>query len=759
MNSRSKNIYLLWIIPGMILLAALAAWSGYKLGTAKLETGVPLAKMAKVGLQQKLAEKPKGATISPIWLPDGNRFVYNAGDKAEVDFRLFDPNTANEKALFDKRELLKSLSGLFNETIPPAPFPIKTISFIDADTIQFTLKGRQVQYHLSTNSSEFLTRSNSVGIDPLVENVVRKSFPQVWDDEKEKTSPNRQWVLSADAYNLLLRSGSGKTRALTTSGKKLSEWNLTASHWSPNSQYVATLRADINTTTTVPVVDWLNIEATIQHYPYPMAMSPLMDFEGAIIDIVTGKKITIDFGAEVYIRPLQWRPDNSEFLYARLSRDVKLIEILAVSPKTGEIRVLLSEKTDSYHIFPANFIYRNGPDFYLLPDNRHFTWISDKSGFRQLYLHTMSGEAVTQLTNHPYPVANVGGYDKENNRLLYTARSDKTRPYDIHVHSVNLFNKEFAILSDKKGQHTINVSPSGQYYIDKYSTTAAPPVIELRTSSGELVKTLYSGTQPMLAKMLAAPAPEHFSALAADGKTEIYGVIFKPADFDPAKKYPVIDAIYGGAFLNHVPYTYDARVPFFGKNLTEMGFIVAVVDARGTPGRSKAFKDTVYGKLGQFEIADHVAALKSAAQYRPWMDLDRVGVIGHSFGGYFATRALLQAPDFYKVGVASGIPEMDKNAVSISNEVYLGLYNETPENYKAASNVLLADQLQGHLLLVVQTSDVNTPAHGAFKLIDAFIKHKKPYDLLLLPGANHKFAGTDRRYFFERFAAYFIEHL
>lgn len=743
-----------------LFIAAFFTFVGFRAGSHTLASGVPTVEMAKIGLRMKLGADYEGPRVAPIWLPDGERFVFNAADKGGVNFQLVDPASNKRERFLEGDALSRALSALFSENISPNPFPIATFSFIDNDQIEFEYRGRLVRYHLTEGAASFVSGAPLTVADPLRQDIVQRMFPSVWADDRELRSPDRNWVLGYDDDALYLRDRNGARKTLAPiNEEEYTQWSLNNSHWSSDSRYAAVFQINTQDTAKVPIVDWREMAAAASYNAYPTVVGKNMTFNGVFFDTVEGTNVTVQFEEEVYIRPLTWRVDGSEFLYASLSRDASEMKILAASPDTGEVRTVLSQKTDTFHMYPPDFFFRSGPPFFLLPDGDRFAWITDETGYRQLYLHELDGPNVQQLTDHPFDVATYGGYDPASGQLLYTAQSNAERPYDIHVHAVSAEGGGVRRLSEADGQHEIIVSPNGRYYVDKYSTTAKPPIVELRSTDGSLLFTLSEGKRRLGADMIAPP-PEHFTAKAADGETDLYGVIYKPSNFDPKKKYPVIDAIYGGAFINNVPYKYDARVPFFGKELAELGFVVVAVDARGTPGRGKAFKDIVHKNLGAFEIDDHVAAIKGAAGARPWMDTSRVGILGHSFGGYFTVRAMLQAPDFYKVGVASGVPEMDRDASSIANEAFTGLVDGDPDAFFAKfANAPLAANLKGELLLVVQTSDVNTPAHGAFKLADAFIKAGKPYDMLVLPGANHAFVGSDRRYFFERMAAYFKEHL
>ncbi len=755
-------VKILVVIAAIVATAVAFTFVGYRLGDSRLSTGVSAVDMAKVGARTSMSRAYRGARVDPIWLPDGDRFVYNASDKGAPRFMLVDPTTGEEESLSFPPEIraqAEALAVVGDEGGEAAPFPPKRFSYVDEETVEFVYGGRLLRYQLEAQELTPVVELGAGGPDPLVPQVATRSFPMVWPNQREQLSPDRAYVLSLDDDDLHLRNASGARTSIAPRGEEFFDWGLNDAKWSPDDRYVMVPYVDSRGVAKAPVVDWLDMTAPVRRYPYPTLVGESMKFGAVLFDVETGAARDVEFEPETYVTALTWRPDSSELLISSLSRDARTIKVLAVDPDTGRVRTIMTEESDTYIIYPPNFIFRGGPDFHLSRDGTSFLWVSEKTGFRQLYLHSLEDGAGRALTDHPFDVASIGGFSQDGERVLYTALSNPERPYDIHVHAVEIAGGESVRLSEADGQHAIELSPSGRYFVDKYSTTAHPPIVELRSFGGDLVKTLSVGKRPPGAALIA-PVPEHFSALAADGETTIHGVIYKPSDFDPSKTYPVIDSIYGGGFVNNVPHRFDSPNPFFGRNFPEFGFIVVAVDARGTPGRGKAFKDMARREFGQFEIADHVAAIKAAAAERPWMDIDRVGIVGHSYGGYFTIRGLLQAPDFYKVGVASGVPEMDKDMSSIATEAFSGLLEGTEEELAAISNAAIVDRLEGKLMLVVQTSDVNTPAHGAIKMVNALTDANKPYDLLLLPGANHAFRGSNhRRYFYERVGAYFQEHL
>ena len=561
--TRTGVIKILGFIAAGAAVCGFFAFAGYKIGASRLASGVSAVDMAKVGMRMSLSTAYRGARVNPIWAPDGDRFVFNAAEDGGVKFRLADPTTGSVTDFLDEAPLKRALSGLLEQPVSGKEFPFTEFVFTSQNTIEFVYDDRRIEYDIAAERARFVAPITADEADPLALNVVRESFPQVWSDQKERLAPDRRGVLSLDDDSLVYRRASGEETAIAPKGPAFTDWVLNDSHWSPDSRYVAAVQVDTSGVAKAPVVDWMNISEPVEYHPYPTVPGDIMTFRGLIYDTESGTARAIAFERETYVKPLSWLPDGSAFLYAVLSRDARRIEILAASPDTGEVRTILSETSESYFIYPPSFLFRGGPDYMLFPDGEKFVWISERTGFRQLYLYGMDGRLIRQLTDHPFEVATVDGVNPQTGDILYTARSDPDRPYDIHVHAVNAAGGQSARLSEEPGQHEIAVSPSGRFYVDKYSTTAHPPIVELRSSDGELARVLSFGERRLGADYMAPP-PEHFSALAADGETIIHGVIFKPSGFDPNRKYPVINGIYAGGFINNVPHKYDSRHPFSG---------------------------------------------------------------------------------------------------------------------------------------------------------------------------------------------------
>jgi dipeptidyl aminopeptidase/acylaminoacyl peptidase len=394
--------------------------------------------------------------------------------------------------------------------------------------------------------------------------------------------------------------------------------------------------------------------------------------------------------------------------------------------------------------------------------------MSERDGWYHLYLYDLEGNLIRRLTEGAFPVLEVIAVDEKAGWVYFTAHGDQQRLYDTHLYRVNLKGKDFTRLTEGTGQHgsdfrgrgspPIRFTPSKEFFLDTHSSVDRPPAVELRRADGTLLQILSKANIDALKEELKWSPPEEFVVKAADGKTDLYGVLYKPYDFDPNKKYPVIETIYAG------PQSTQVRRTFTGGGYTraraQLGFITFMVDGRGTPERGKGFQDVVYGNIGRNEIPDHMATLKQLAEKRPYMDLSRVGIYGFSFGGYFATRAMLLAPGVYHVGVAAASAAMGGQPnFSRAVEPYMGLPQNNKDTYEYSSNLRLAGNLKGKLLLIHGTSDDDVLFSTTMKMVEALIRAGKPYDLIVLPEERHRLTKTGATYMVEAIRRYFQEHL
>jgi dipeptidyl aminopeptidase/acylaminoacyl peptidase len=510
-----------------------------------------------------------------------------------------------------------------------------------------------------------------------------------------------------------------------------------------------------------PIVRYLKTTVEVNWEPYMKAGGPMPQYKLFIINVASKQQIRLDTGSEtdhlIFVRG--WRPDASELLFIRVDREYKRVDLMAASPGSSATRVLLTE-TQKTFLLKAFWEPWPGP-FTLLEDGKKFIWTAERDGWRHLYLYDISGNFIRRLTEGQYPVVGIITVDDKTGWVYFTAHGNQQRPYDTHLYRVNLSGKGFAQLIEATGQHKVQFSPSKEFFLDTHSGVNRPPAVELRTADGTLLRTLSTANFDALNE-LQWKAPEEFVVKAADGKADLYGVLYKPYDFDPSKTYPVIEVIYGGPWESEC--VLSTFIPLgWGQTaleLAQMGFITFVVDGRGTPERGKEFQDVVYGNVGRYEIPDHTAALKQLAEKRPYMDLNRVGVFGHSFGAYLALRALLLSPDVYHVAVCSD-GAVGPPYSPVDSEPYLSSPQKNRDRYEYASNLWLVGNLRGKLLFIWGNLGGALYSGSSFmKMLDALMRADKPFDLLVVPGRPHDMSGRPRWTYWRRaMGRYFQEHL
>lgn len=714
----------------------------------------------------KFSSLVKGGSIQPHWMADGSSFWYAEGTPDNTIIYKVDPKANTKTPMFDTSRLRQVLTSLLGHEPPYKGLPFDKFTFVDGEkAVKFTVENKEFILQLDTYTITLPPSLSEEEKSRLVPQAVRKGFFAHWPDVMEVLSPDRRWFVGVKDHNLWLRSTyDGRSMQVTTDGIKDYEWDVEGARWSPDSFKVAVKKVDSRKVPCMPIVHWLKPTEEVEWAHCTKAGGPLPQTELFVVDILCKRQVRIDTGEESdqYFHIIGWRPNGSELLFFRMNREFKKLELMAANPTTGATRIVFTE-TQKTFIIGLTFVFADWFDwlrlFALLEDGKRFIWVSERDGWSHLYLYDLDGRLIKRLTEGSFPVFQVVAVDGKAGWVYFTARAEKRRPYDIHLYRVNLEGEGFTRLTEATGHHHIQFAPSKESFLDTHSRVDRPWTVELRRADGTLFQTL-SKTNTDALKDLQWSPPEEFVVKAADKKTDLYGVLYKPYDFDPNKKYAVIEHIYAGPQDVLVPQGFT---PFYWmveymQALAQLGFIVFIVDGRGTPARGKEFQDVVYRNFGRNEILDHVVTLKQLAEKRPYMDLGRVGILGHSWGGYFTIRALLLAPDVYHVGIASA-PLVDLYDFRVSIEPYMGLPKNNKEGYDYGSNLRLAGNLKGKLLFIHGTSDDDTHFSATMKMVEALIRASKPYDLIVLPDQHHDFTGTSRTYWMEAVRRYFQEHL
>ncbi|MFA6084650.1 DPP IV N-terminal domain-containing protein [Mucilaginibacter sp.] len=686
----------------------------------------------------------RGANVRPHWYPDGNHFWFAGGTADSTVIYEVDPQRNTKTELFNTRRLRAALKQVLGH----AP-PNKGIPFIDFDVVNGT---DTVQFRVE--SKAFRLNLKDYTITPV------KASPEAVIRESQLFSPDRQQFIFVRDNNLWFGStAKPETAPLTDDGIKDHSWNTPGSAWSPDGAMLFVKKSDDRKVHHLPVINYSKPAEEVEWNIYAKTGGALEITELFVVDVKTKRQVKIDAGKDTaqYIFPLGWRPDNSEVLFMRMTRQGNKLELLAADPHTGKSRVIVTEQQKTFACGLDFITEKWKRQFTLLRGGNTFIWLSERDGWKQLYLYDMGGKLIRRLTTGTFPVTGVIKADEKAGWIYFTANAE-TDLYATNLYRVSFDGKQFKKLTAASGSHDIQLSPSGKYFLDTHSSPNRPPSVELRSADGRLLQVLRKADTSQLNR-IGFHAPESFIVKADDGSTDLYGILYKPFDFDPNKKYPVIEFIYGGPFMTIVPHGFmpGTSLAIQAQAMAQLGYITFLVDGRGTTERSKAFQDAVYGNIGKYEIPDHVAALKQLAAKRSFMDLTRVGIYGHSWGGYFALRAMLTAPDVYQVGIASAPGDLTEGAEI--NEPYIGLPQDNQAGYKFGTNTNLAGNLKGKLLFIHGTSDTNAPLSTTIRMVDALIKAGKLYDLLLLPGQTHFFEGVSENYANDAIRRYFDKNL
>lgn len=523
---------------------------------------------------------------------------------------------------------------------------------------------------------------------------------------------------------------------------------VTAMWWAPSSKKIAFYRFDES-----PVPDYfLQLDQTriqskidVEAYPKAGVNNPIADI--FVYDIDSKKTVKVDvrdgkaFDNSVvghYAYNVQWSPDGSELLFNRTNRRQNIMELTAANPDTGKCRVIVREE------WPTGWT-ENHPPMKFLKDGKRFIWESERTGWKNLYLYELSGKLLATLTNHAFEVGAIVKVDEDAGVLYYMAR-DGDNHMKLQLHRVGIDGKGDKRLTDPAFNHTVDIAPDGRHFIDVVQTHNTPPATRLLDGDGKLVAELAKSDTTKF-DQLGLKRVELIKYKAADGVTDLHGLLHFPSNFDPAKKYPLLILVYAG------PATNGARETFTLPNgLTEYGFLYATLDSRSAAGRGKRFLDAIYLKLGVPEVDDQAAGVKALGQ-RPYVDKNRVGIFGTSYGGYVSALAVLRHPDVFQAASASSPPTSWYHYDTIYTERYMWIPQENKEGYEAGNAMNFADKLKGRLMIYYGTADNNVHPNNSMQLIQALQRAGKSFEVQVGPDQGHSGLRPDRM------MEFFIENL
>ena len=702
--------------------------------------------------------------VTPHWLTDNTGFWYrnDLRDKTK-EFIFVNAEQGTRRPAFDHAKLAAALSRAAGTEYRGEQLPFDAIEFTDGlKAVRFTVE--QTTWVCDLGSYTCTKTDASPASSAADQNDERAGFGRRGrgpgrERDPSPDSPDGKWTASVKDHNVFVRrKADDKEIQLSTDGAEGNAYGTLS--WAPDSQTLVAFRRESGDNKEVYLVESSPAgggRAKFQQRPYALPGDQFARYELNLFDVNTPKQIKpeVDRFEHGWETPrLRWKKDQRHFRYEQVDRGHQRLRVIEVDSHTGQVRNVIDEKTETF-IWTAHTENLDLRLVNYLDQTDEIIYVSERDGWRHLYLiDADKGEIRNQITKGPWVVRGIDLIDENARQVWFHAsgRNADQDPYLMHYYRVNFDGSGFVALTEGSGTHSLQYSPDRRYLIDTYSRVDMAPVHELRRAAdGKLVCPLEKAD---ITDLVASgwAAPEVFVSKARDGKTDIWGILCRPKEFDPGKKYPVIEQVYAGPQGSYVPKRFSPYRQF--SSLTDLGFVVVQVDGMGTANRSKAFHDVCWKNLKDAGFPDRILWHQAVAKKYPWYDVSRVGIYGNSAGGQSAAGAVLFHPDFYKAAVASCGCHDNRMDKASWNEQWMG-YPVGP-CYGECSNIDNAGRLQGKLFLIVGEMDTNVPPESTMRLVDALVKAGKDFDLLVIPGGGHGMGGS---YGQRRMQDFFVRHL
>jgi dipeptidyl aminopeptidase/acylaminoacyl peptidase len=704
-----------------------------------------------------------GASVRPAWL-SGDRFWYLNHFAGGDEFILVDPSRGTRNRAFDHVRLAAALSKAAGAKHEPFDLPFRTFEFSgDGRSISFDIENRHYTYDVRGDSCTVGNKPKDLKPDNAVASPDRKRAAFIRD--------NNLWVRDlTTGKETPLTSDGVEDFGYATNNAGWTKSDRPVLLWSPDSRKIATFQHDARGVGEMYLVETKVGHPVLQEWKYPLpGDDKIFMIQRVIIDLDGPRLIRLDMPPDphrssiadhVYfdgaLADAEWSPDASELYFLSTSRDHKHETLRVADARTGKVRDILDERSNTF--LESGFDKIN---WHALPASDEILWFSERDNWGHLYLYdSRTGRLKNQITRGDWPVLQVLRVDEKRRTIYYTgAGREPGDPYYRYFYSVKFDGSGLKLLTPEKADHEVTLSQWGACFLDSYSTPQTPPATVVRDLNG---KTVVQVEKADISKLVAAgwKPPMSVTVKARDGKTDLYGLLFRPTTFDPMKKYPIVNRIYPGPQTGSVGSRSFSAARGDCQALAELGFVVVEIDAMGTPMRSKSFHAAYYGDMGDNGLPDQVTGMKQLAEQYPWIDIDRAGIYGHSGGGFATADAMFRYPDFYKVGVSEAGNHDNREYEDDWGEKWQGLLQVAPGgtgNYDNQANQLVAKNLKGRLLLAHGTTDSNVPPYITLLVVNELIKANKDFDLIMLPNRNHGFGNEP--YMVRRRWDYFVRNL
>ncbi|WP_206537874.1 DPP IV N-terminal domain-containing protein [Shewanella mangrovi] len=718
---------------------------------------------ASVDLRKNWQGLTRDIAFPARWVPDTHEFYYRKTVAGGFAFIKENADSDTKAAAFDQTLVAKGMTTALGETIIALQLPFDDFWY-EGDGISFYLHYAPWHCSLSAPSCNAVADPSR----PIADGEVRDM--RVPAANPLRPAPNAKFSAHVKDNNIELLGSDGRQLLLSQDGTEDNFYDAESIQWSPDSRFVVALKVTPGYARYVTRVlsspdDQLQPKVIKQLYPKP---GDVMDVEQPVLfEVNSGKQVAIDralFANGYLLENLHWRRDSKSFAFTYTERGHQRAKLIEVSVETAKPRTVVDEQTDT-------FINQWGGSYAheVHGLGNEIIWLSERDGWAHLYLMDgASGQVKHKITEGAWPVRNVLHVDDDKRQIWFAASGVNAGedPYFVHYYRINFDGSGLTALTKAPANHHLSFSSDMQYFVDSYSRVDLPNVMTLNHADGQLIRTVAKGDISLLT-LAGFKAPQVFVAKGRDGKSDIWGLIVKPQNFDPNKRYPVIENIYAGPHDSFVPkdfwpfgYHSGGDKVIGMQALADLGFIVVQMDGMGTKNRSKAFHDVAWKNLGDSGFPDRMLWHQAAAKKYSWYDIDNgVGIYGASAGGQSTLSALLFHPDFYKVGVAyAGCYDNRMDKMSW-NEQWMGW--PVDDSYLRASAVVNAAKLQGQLMIIYGEQDSNVDPSSSLQLVNALIKANKDFDLLAVPGGEHSVGRSTGPidYVQRRQFMFFIEHL
>ena len=720
----------------------------------------------------------------PVWLGDGRFWTRDAGPDG-VNYVVVDPAKGTKGAAFDQGKVAAGL----NAAIESGKLTLNLSTALDAGHLpidDFVLEdeGRAVLLTMGQR----LVRCEWIG-----KGECKADVPYSPDGHgvAYDLSPDGKQAAFIRANNLWVRDvRSGRETQLTTDG--VAEFGYATDNagwthsdrpilvWSPDSKKIVTFQMDQRKVGEMTLVSTAVGDPVVETWRYPLAGDKdVATIERVVIDVEAKKVVRLKMPPDQHRSSLcddvscagghgwddvEWSEDGKHVAFVSTSRDHRQEWMRVADASTGEVREVMSERVATYFESADNLDSGKGTvNWRVLWGSNEALWFSERDGWGQIYLHDLTtGRLKNQITSGEGNVTEVLHVDEKVRAIYFLAVGKEAGrdPYYAALYRVNFDGTGMKLLTPEDADHAVTFSPDGREFVDVASTPTSPQTAVVRDDEGKVLMEIAREDISRLRATGWQPLTP-ITVKARDGKTDLYGFLFRPTKFDAAKKYPVIDRVYPGPQTGSCGSRSFSAAHKDMQSLAELGFVVVCIDGMGTAGRSKSFHDALYGDMADNTIPDQVAGIKQLAARYAWIDVDRVGIYGHSGGAAAAAAAMFHAPEFFKVGVSESGNHDNRDYEDDWAEKWIGLLKVNADgttNYDSQANENFAKNLKGRLLLIHGTMDDNVPPNNTLVVVDALIRANKDFDLLMIPNAAHDY-GAATPYVTRRRWDYFVRYL